>query len=73
MITITTATDRMAPTAWHQTTPPPWDRGPRLARIEAIRAVSFAHQIERDWDEIAREAVEGNHQRTNVRREFKGK
>ena len=68
MTTITTGTGRMAPTAWHHTTPPPWDRGPRLARIEAIRAVSFAHQIEKDWDEIAREAVEGNHQRSQAPR-----
>lgn len=48
------------------------NRETRTIRIEAIRAVSFAQQIERDWDEIAREAVEGNHQRANVRREFRG-
>ena len=48
------------------------NRETRTIRIEAIRAVSFAHQIERDWDEIAREAVEGNIQRANVRREFGG-
>lgn len=48
------------------------NRETRTIRIEAIRAVSFAHQIERDWDDIAREAVEGNHQRANVRREFRG-
>lgn len=48
------------------------NRQVRTIRIEAIRAISFAHQIERDWDEICREAVEGsNHQRTGANR-FKG-
>lgn len=47
------------------------NRETRTIRIEAIRAVSFAHQIERDWDEIAREAVEGNHQRQGASR-FRG-
>lgn len=47
------------------------NRETRTIRIEAIRAVSFAHQIERDWDEIAREAVEGISQRKGANR-FKG-
>ena len=40
--------------------------------IKPTRLISFAHQIERDWDEIAREAIEGNHQRQGVARQFKG-
>lgn len=50
------------------------NRETRTIRIEAIRAVSLAHQIERDWDEIAREYVEGvvRNERPNVAR-FKGK
>lgn len=47
------------------------DRETRTIRIEAIKAISFASQIERDWDEIAREAVEGFYQRHGANR-FKG-
>lgn len=47
------------------------DREMRTIRIEALQAISFASQIERDWDEIAREAVEGSHQRHGANR-FKG-
>ena len=48
------------------------DRETRVIRIQALQAISFATRIERDWDELAREAVENNHQRANVRREFRG-
>ena len=44
------------------------DRETRTIRIEALQAISFASQIDRDWDEIAREAVEGNHQRSQAPR-----
>lgn len=45
------------------------DRETRTIRIAAIKAISFATQIKRDWDAIAREAVESsNHQRHGANR-----
>jgi len=59
----------MRTTAWHHTTPPRWDKATRLIRIEALQSISFASQINRDWDEIAREVVENsNRQRSKAPR-----
>lgn len=60
--------------AWHHSAPPPWDKVARIIRIEALQSISFASQIKRDWDEIAREAVEGHkhNERTDAARQFNG-
>lgn len=62
----------MNPVALNLSRPAHLDREARNIRINAIQSISFETKISRDWDEICREEVEGNHQRADVRREFRG-